>query len=99
VRIQDQSGGSITEATITVDGAEIIDLLQGLADVVEGSREHLHFRQPGGPQLVVRLTSGSEDDPLGRQADWWFGPLVLAGTLFVVVGAFTVIRWAVGLLG
>ncbi|HZB86498.1 MAG TPA: hypothetical protein VE289_08055, partial [Gaiellaceae bacterium] len=71
----------------------------GLADVVEGSREHLHFRQLGGPQLVVRLESASEDDPLGRQTDWWFGPLVLLGALFVVVGAFTVIRWALGLLG
>jgi hypothetical protein len=99
VRIEDQSGGSISEATITVDEREIIDLLQGLADVVEGSREHLHFRQLGGPQLVVRLASASDDDPLGRQADWWFGPLVLAGALFVVVGAFTVIRWAVGLIG
>ena len=99
MRIEDQSGGSITEATVTVDEKEIIDLLQGLADVVEGTRAHLHFRQPGGPQLVVRLASASEDDPLGRQADWWLGPLVLAAALFVVVGAFTVIRWAVGLLG
>jgi hypothetical protein len=98
MKIEDQSGGSITEATVTVDERELIDLLQGLADVVEGSREHLHFRQLGGPQLVVRLASASEDDPLGRQTDWWFGPLVLLGVLFVVVGAFTVVRWAVGLL-
>lgn len=98
VRIEDQSGASLPEATVTVDDEELIDLLQGLADVVEGTRPHLHFRQPGGPQLVVRRTSTSDADPLGRQMDWWVGPLVLFALVFVIIGAATVIRWAAGLL-
>ena len=98
MRIEDQRGESLTEATITVDEAELIDLLQGLADVVEGSREHLHFNQLGGPQLVVRRASESEDDPLGRQLDWWLGPLILIGLIIVVVGVATVIRWIASLV-
>ena len=99
MRIEDRSGESLTETTITVDDEELIDLLQGLADVVEGKREHLHFAQVGGPQLVVRRTSEADDDPLGRQMDWWLGPAVLFGTLFVIIGLVTVVRWAAGLIG
>ena len=98
MKIEDRQGESLHEATVTVDDEELIDLLQGLADVVEGKREHLHFQQLGGPQLVVRRTAEAEDDPLGRQLDWWMGPLILAGLVFVVIGAYTVIRWAAGLL-
>jgi hypothetical protein len=98
VRIEDQSGSSLPEATVTLDEEELIDLLQGVADVVEGKRPHLHFRQPGGPQLVVRRASGDDADALGRQMDWWVGPLVLFGLVFVIIGAFTVLRWAAGLL-
>lgn len=89
----------MNEATVTVDDAELIDLLQGLADVIEDKRPHLHFAQAGGPQLVVRRSSEGDADPIGRQSDWWMGPLVLLGVLFVIVGAVTVIRWAVGLAG
>ena len=99
MKIEDRSGESMTETTITVDDEELIDLLQGLADVVEGKREHLHFAQVGGPQLVVRRTSEADDDPLGRQMDWWLGPAVLFGTLFVIIGLVTVVRWAAGLIG
>ncbi len=98
MKIEDRRGEPLAEATVTVDDEELIDLLQGLADVVEGKREHLHFSQLGGPQLVVRRTAEAEDDPLGRQLDWWMGPLVLVGIVFVVIGAATVIRWAAGLL-
>lgn len=98
MRIEDRRGDSLPEATITVDEQELIDLLQGLADVVEGSREHLHFTQLGGPQLVVRRHIEGDDDPLGRQLDWWFGPLVLVGIVLLVVGAATVIRWISGLV-
>ena len=98
MKIEDRKGESLTEATVTVDDAELIDLLQGLADVVEGSREHLHFNQLGGPQLVVRRASEADDDPLGRQIDWWLGPLVLVGVILLVVGAAGVIRWIAGLL-
>lgn len=98
MKIEDRRGEPLTETTITVDDAELIDLLQGLADVVEGSREHLHFSQIGGPQLVVRRAVEDEADPLGRAMDWWVGPLVLVGAVFVVVGAVTVIRWAAGLM-
>jgi hypothetical protein len=99
MKIEDRQGESLTEATVTVDDEELVDLLQGLADVIEGKREHLHFSQLGGPQLVVRRTAQAEDDPLGRQLDWWMGPLILVGLVFVVIGAATVVRWAAGLLG
>jgi hypothetical protein len=98
MQIEDSRGDPLTEATVSVDDAELIDLLQGLADVVEGKRDHLHFAQPGGPQLVVRHTSDSDPDPLGRQMDWWVGPAVLFGAVFLIVGIITIVRWAVGLL-
>ncbi|HVF53299.1 MAG TPA: hypothetical protein VNC78_06780 [Actinomycetota bacterium] len=98
MRIENRTGESLTEATVTVDEEEIIDLLQGLADVIEGKREHLHFSQLGGPQLVIRPAQADEDDPLGRGLDWWIGPFVLTGIVLIVVGAVTVGRWAVGLL-
>jgi hypothetical protein len=98
MKIEDRTGESLTEATVTVDDAELIDLLQGLADVVEGAREHLHFNQLGGPQLVVRRATDSVDDPLGRQLDWWLGPLVLVGVILLVVGAANVVRWIADLL-
>ena len=97
MKIEDRQGESLAEATVTVDDEELIDLLQGLADVVEGKREHLHFSQLGGPQLVVRRTAEADDDPLGRQLDWWMGPLILFGVVFVVIGMFTAVRWAAGL--
>ncbi len=98
MKIEDRRGEPLTEATITVDDEELIDLLQGLADVVEGEKDHLHFAQMGGPQLVLRRSAEVEADPLARAMDWWLGPLVLVGVIFVVVGAVTVFRWAVGLL-
>jgi hypothetical protein len=98
MRIEDRSGEPLTEATVTVDDQELMDLLQGLADVVEGTREHLHFNQLGGPQLVVRRGLEGDDDPLGRQVDWWLGPLVLVGVVLVILGAATLIRWIAGLL-
>jgi hypothetical protein len=98
MRIENRSGDSLREATVSVDDDELIDLLQGLADVVEGKREHLHFSELGGPQLVIRRTSEGDPDPLGRQIDWWVGPAVLLGLVLVVVGAITVIGWAIELL-
>ncbi|MFN2586592.1 MAG: hypothetical protein ABR613_00550 [Actinomycetota bacterium] len=98
MKIEDRRGESLSEATVTVDDEELVDLLQGLADVIEGERRHLHFSQLGGPQLVVRRAAEAEDDPLGRQLDWWMGPLILVGLVFVVIGAYTVVSWAAGLL-
>ena len=98
MKIEDRRGESLPEATVTVDDDEIISLLQGLADVIEGKRTHLHFSQPGGPQLVVRPAAEEDSDPLGRQTDWWMGPLVLIAILFIVLGAATFVRWAAGLL-
>lgn len=98
LKIEDRRGDAVPEATVTVDDVELLDLLQGLADVVEGERTHLHFAQPGGPQLVVRRTAEADADPLGRGLDWWVGPLILLGIVFVVIGAATVVRWALGLL-
>ena len=95
--IEDRSGRSLSEVTVTVDEAETVRLLEGLTDVVEGVKDHLHFSQLGGPQLVVRKGQ-PRDDPLGRQMDWWLGPLVLIGVLLVIVGAVTIVRWAAGLL-
>jgi len=98
MRIENGNGDPLSEATVSVDDEELMDLLQGIADVVEGTREHLHFAQPGGPQLVLRRASEDDSDPLGRQMDWWVGPLLLFGTVFFVVGVITVIRWAAALL-
>jgi hypothetical protein len=98
MRIEDRSGEPLTEATVSVDDDELIDLLQGLADVVEGERDHLHFQQLGGPQLVVRRSVEGQDDPLRRQVDWWVGPLVLFGAVFLIVGVITVFGWALRLL-
>ncbi len=98
MKIEDRHGQPLKEATVTVDEDEIVELLQGLADVVEGSREHLHFNQIGGPQLVVRRVTENDPDPLQRSMDWWVGPLLLVGLVFVIVGAATVFRWAIGLL-
>ena len=43
LKIENQTGDSLAEATVTLDDEELIDLLQGLADVIEGKREQLHF--------------------------------------------------------
>jgi hypothetical protein len=99
MKIEDRRGEPLAETTITVDDEELIDLLQGLADVVEGKREHLHFSQLGGPQLVVRRTHEADADPLRKQMDWWLGPLILFGVVFVIIGLVTVVRWAAGLVG
>lgn len=99
MKIEDRRGESLTEATVTVDDEELIDLLQGLADVVEGTREHLHFNQLGGPQLVVRREADGDSDPIGRQLDWWMGPAVLVAVVFLIIGAVTFVRWAVDLVG
>jgi hypothetical protein len=98
VKIEDRSGTTLDEATVTVDDAELVDLLEGIADVVEGKRAHLHFNQLGGPQLVVRRTEEADADPLQRSLDWWIGPLILLAALLLVVGAVTAIRWVAGLL-
>ena len=100
MNIKDRNGDPLAEATVTVDAQELMDLLQGVADIVEGKREHLHFKQPTGSELVIRLgtESGSEPDPIGHQMDWYLGPLVLFGGLFVIIGIVTVFRWALGLL-
>ncbi len=97
MRIEDRSGRPLVEATVTLDEAEAVTLLEALADVVAGERDHLHLSHPGGPQLVVRRGDGGSD-PLQRHLDWWLGPLVLLAAIFLVVGAVTVVRWAVGLL-
>jgi hypothetical protein len=98
MKIENKKGDPLTEATVVVDDEELVDLLQGLADVIEGQREHLHFNQLGGPQLVIRRTAEAESDPLGRQTDWWMGPLVLVAAVFIIIGAVTVVRWAAGLI-
>lgn len=98
MKIEDRRGEPVPEVTVTVDDVELIDLLQGLADLVEGKREHLHFQQLGGPELVVQRASAEDAAPIERQMDWWVGPLVLFGVVFVIVGAITIVRWAIGLV-
>jgi hypothetical protein len=98
VRIEDRRGEPVQETTVTVDDAELMDLLQGLADLVEGKRDHLHLAQAGGPQLVVRTGTGTDSEPIERQMDWWVGPVLLFGALFLVLGIATFIRWAAGLI-
>lgn len=99
MRLEDARGDTISEATVVVDDHELVDLLQGLADVVEGKREHLHFKQISGPQLVIRRQHEADSDPLHQGMDWKLGPLVLFALVFIVVGLITVVRWAAGLLG
>ena len=98
MRIEDRRGEPVQETTVTVDDAELMDLLQGLADLVEGKRDHLHLAQAGGPQLVVQRGSVDDAEPIERQMDWWVGPVVLFGGLFLVLGIVTFIRWAAGLI-
>jgi hypothetical protein len=98
VRIENRKGESLPEATVTLDDNELVDLLQGLADVIEDQRQHLHFSQAGGPELVVRRSSEADTDPLRHQMDWWVGPAVLVLVVLVILGAATFVRWAVGLL-
>jgi hypothetical protein len=100
MNIKDRNGDPLAEATVTVDAHELMDLLQGVADIVEGKREHLHFKQPTGSELVIRLgtESGGEPDPISNQMDWYLGPLVLLGGLFVIIGVVTMLRWVLGLL-
>lgn len=98
MRIEDKRGETVDETTVTVDDEELIDLLQGLADLVEGKREHLHFQQLGGPELVVKRASEVDAAPLERQMDWWVGPLILVAVVFTIVGAITILRWAIGLV-
>ncbi|HYI44623.1 MAG TPA: hypothetical protein VE174_04075 [Actinomycetota bacterium] len=100
MRIEDRRGEAVEEATISVDDDELIDLLQGLADLVEGTREHVHITDSsvGRAQLVFRRGTGEEVEPLERQMDWWVGPLVLFGILFLSIGIVTFIRWAAGLM-
>lgn len=98
MRIEDQKGDALPEATVTVDDDELIDLLQGLADLVEGKREHLHLQQLGVGQLVIRRAHEDDAGPLDRQMDWWLGPAVLFGVLFLVIGVVATIRWAAGLI-
>src|SRR5665811_2241527 len=99
MKIEDRTGEPLSVATVTVGPEEIIDFLQGLADVVEGKRPHLHFSQSGGPQLVVNLAHEGELDAIERQMDWWIGPLILAVVVLSVLGAITLLRWAAGLIG
>ena len=98
MKIEDRRGEPIPETTVTVDDEELIDLLQGLADLVEGKREHLHFQQAGGAEFVVQRAGADDDPPIERQMDWWVGPGVLFGALFVIIGFVTVVRWAIGLM-
>ena len=98
MRIENRKGESLAEATVTLDDNELVDLLQGLADVIEEQRQHLHFSQAGGPELVVRRSSEADADPLRHQMDWWVGPAVLALVVLVILGAATFVRWALGLL-
>jgi hypothetical protein len=98
VRIEDRRGEPVQETTVTVDDAELMDLLQGLADLVEGKRDHLHLAQAGGPQLVVRKTAGEDAEPIERQMDWWLGPALLFAALFIIIGIVAFIGWAARLL-
>ena len=98
MKIENRKGESLPEATVTLDDNELVDLLQGLADVIEVQRQHLHFSQAGGPELVVRRSSEADTDPLRHQMDWWVGPAVLLLVVLVILGAATFVRWAVGLL-
>lgn len=100
MRIEDRRGEPVEEATVTVDDTELIDLLQALADLVEGTREHVHVTDSsvGGAQLVFRRGSGTDVEPLERHMDWWVGPLVLFGVLFLSIGIITFVRWAAGLM-
>ena len=100
MRIEDRRGEAVEEATVTVDDDELIDLLQGLADLVEGTRERVHVTDSsvGRAHIVFKRGTGAEVEPIERQVDWWVGPLVLFAVLFLSIGIITFIRWAAGLM-
>ncbi|HWL64801.1 MAG TPA: hypothetical protein VNP73_02410 [Actinomycetota bacterium] len=101
MKIEDRRGEPVGEATVTVDDEELIDLLQGLADLVEGKREHVHVTESvvGGSHIVFRRGGDEEEAaPIERQMDWWVGPVVLFGALFLIIGLVTFVRWAVNLV-
>lgn len=98
MKIENRRGEPVEETTVTVDDEELIDLLQGLADLVEGKREHLHFAQLGGPELVVKRGDEVDAAPIERQMDWWVGPLILFGVIFAIVGIINIVAWAVRLV-
>ena len=100
MKIEDRRGEAVGEATVTVDDEELIDLLQGLADLVEGKREHVHVTEStvGGSHIVFRRGGPEEAEPIERQMDWWVGPVVLFGALFLIIGLITFVRWAVNLV-
>lgn len=100
MRIEDRRGEPVQEVTVTADDAELIDLLQGLADLLEGKKELAHITESevGGPHIAFRRDTGEEIEPLDRQMDWWVGPLVLFGAVFLVIGIVSFVRWAAGLL-
>jgi hypothetical protein len=47
---------------------------------------------------VWPTSSKADPDPLVRQMDWWMGPLILVGAIFLIVGAVNVIQWMVDLV-
>ena len=47
---------------------------------------------------MVRRAQEGDDDPLGRQLDWWLGPLVFVAAILLIVGLATMIRWIAGLV-
>ena len=100
MRIQDRRGEAVPEATVTVDEVELIDLLNGLADLVEGKKELVHLTESefGGTHLVFKRGSGEDIEPLERQMDWWVGPLVLFAVLFLLIGIVSFVRWAAEIL-
>jgi hypothetical protein len=100
MRIENRDGEPVQEVTVTADDVELIDMLQGLADLVEGKKELAHITESeiGGPHLVFKRGTGEEVEPIERQMDWWVGPLVLFALLFVGIGIVSFIRWAAGLL-
>ena len=100
MRIEDRRGEPVQEITVTVEDAELIDLLQGLADLVEGTKELAHITESevGGPHIAFRRGTGEEVEPIERQMDWWVGPLVLFGVVFLIIGIVTFVRWAAGLI-
>lgn len=97
MQISDSRGRSLDEVVVRLDGEELTELLVAASQLDERSRDHAVVGDEAG-NIVALYRETGEAPPLQRHFDWWLGPLILAGVILMLVGAFTIARGFVGLL-